>query len=762
MIKNKRLEGIREHFLIFIIIIMAMFFINFSSAELITFTTDSGWTSGTTATSCEGQNATAFKNFYLMNLTKSTSVNATTAYILFDNGTKITESNFSGNIASFNNLIISNQSLFVFCTGVNIGRAYNDSYKLINNPVSPNSFFNTTGRVDYTIATGNNWGAKTLFQGNIFINFLNIGVEENIININFPTNLSNNVVNSSTILNWTTISLNNNLTNTTLYINGVLNETISISGNSNTTTTNKIFTNLGEYNWSIKSCTATTCFNSSTYSFNISKVAINSVSYSSPIGEGLSNSYNANISSRPNISSAYINYSGTLYSASISGSNGEYILTANLIPALVSGSSNNSFNWIVILSDSYQFNSSYYYQTISDITLDNCSINSNNLYNFTIFDETLQNVINPTTSNTYVETTFSLYLNDGVTLLQNFSQAFNKTNPFRICINSNLSSIESYLLDGQVQYRATGYAVEFYNIQKENITSSDIGTNISLYDLNSSVAQEFLITYTDTNFQPVSNALILIKKKYINEGVFKTVEVPITDINGQTIANLVLSEVVYTFDVVKNGELLGTFENVVAFCDNIATGDCKINLNSYSSTSAPDSYANVDDYIFTIDYNRSTRTASTSFSVASGSVSLNTLNVTSFSGVGTTQLCYSSITTASGSLSCIIPSSYENETITISLYKDYVLMGKAIISQNTQPSNIYGSNRVFIAIISFLTLVAIGLSEGPIITGILMVIGLILLISLNMIYNSGILGGSFTIIWVIIAIILIIARSNKK
>ena len=581
---------------------------------------------------------------------------------------------------------------------------------------------------------------------------------------NTPTNNTLILSGSNITFNWTSSSLDT-LTNTTLYINGVVNESVNLTGTTNTTVLYKVLSTVGLYNWTVVTCT-NLCTTSSNSFFNISLALANSVSYLNPIGEQLSNNFLANFTLPSNleISSAYINYAGTNTSTNIiSLGNNYYQLNVTLTSPLVSGTVNNTLYFFLLLNDSSTFRSNNYYQNVSDLTLGNCTAGgyTNVLYNFTIVDEGNQTILPPINQSTLAQVTFNLTSTNGLVQISSYSGNFTNTNPFAVCLSSNLSGT-SYLLDGQVQYSANSYVKEFYNIQDEIINASDLNTNITLYNLASLNAQEFLITYTDQDFQPVDNALIFVQRKYINEGVFKTVEIPITDTNGQAIANLVLSDVIYSFIVIKQGVILGIFENKVAFCENVATGDCKINLNSYATTMAPDTFVDTDNYIFNINYNQTTREVTTTFIVSSGASATNLLNVTLYSLTGTTQLCYDTLITSSGTLSCTIPIAYQNNTLIISLYKDGVLKGKAIISQPGSPTDIYGSSRVVIALISFLLLIFLGISESPQYMTIWIGLGVIILALFNMFGNTSLTGKTSSVIWAIAVIIIILIKGAKR
>ena len=79
----------------------------------------------------------------------------------------------------------------------------------------------------------------------------------------------------------------------------------------------------------------------------------------------------------------------------------------------------------------------------------------------------------------------------------------------------------------------------------DRILSTTAAQNITLFDLNLSDSTEFQLTFTGDDYLPLEDALIFIDRQYIAENTFKTVELPLTDSNGQTILHLVRNEVIY-------------------------------------------------------------------------------------------------------------------------------------------------------------------------------------------------------------------------
>lgn len=581
------------------------------------------------------------------------------------------------------------------------------------------------------------------------------------ISINAPTNNSNFAVSQAVVFNWTSTS-SNNFTNTTLFINNGFNETINITGISNITTTTKYFSTPGQYTFITQSCISSSCTNSTTYFFNISSIVLNSQSYTTPISEGVNNLFTANISSNSTaLDTVYLNYSGTTYLASVTSSAGYFIATRNITSPLVSGSTVYPFNFIITNNEGKTLNTTLTNQTVTDILIGNCTAYNITLFNFTMYDERTQALINATALNSYAQATFSLYLNDYSSLLQTYSTSFNRTNPFTVCL-SNTIGTDRYYIDGEVQYTADTYVKEFYNLLKSEINSTTLNTNISLYLLNSSYSQLFKVYYKDSSFLPVANALVQVQRKFLLNGSFITVEQPQTDDDGQTLVHLELNDVVYNFVIVKDGEVISTFENRLAYCPNPTFTDCEIFLNEYSSNSEVTDFTTISGLSFDLDFNRTTRDITLLFSVLSGSPATVLLNVTLNDNFGNTTICTDSVTSSSGTITCNIPAGFGNTSVVADIYYNGRSIGQTVININVDPSLIYVGSRVLIGLIMVLSVVGISLVGIPIITGFFLIISLILLVTLNIVASTGIIGASATILWFIIAVILVIFKGGNR
>lgn len=431
-------------------------------------------------------------------------------------------------------------------------------------------------------------------------------------------------------------------------------------------------------------------------------------------------------------SSAIFNYNGTNYTATKVGSGNTILFTKNLtIPSISGTNQTNQFYWDIILinsSGSNYYQSTYNNQSVQSVSVDDCSVNTVKIYNFTMYDEDSLIQLNAIASNTTIEVSLLLYSMDN-TLVTNYSQNFTKINPALICIKSGVLNTSTYKTDLIVRYDADPYVSEFYNEQKTTISNTTIPRIIPLYDLLTSRSQEFKITFKDSSLMPLSDYLVQINRKYISDGTFKTVEIGRTSGEGITLAHLVLAEAIYKLTLTKDGTIIYTYPEFQASCDNIITGDCQVTKYIYESAPSATDFYTIEGVQYTpIKFNSTTRVLSTSFTVVDGTSQILTLNATDLSGISLGSI---SLTSSSGDLSLTIPSmtignGMRNLTWEYYLTKNYGRISPIIrVTENENPIDLYGSGRIIMILGILITLVMMAVSSGAVMI-IMFILGLFL------------------------------------
>ncbi len=459
------------------------------------------------------------------------------------------------------------------------------------------------------------------------------------------------------------------------------------------------------------------------------------------------------------ITEVNFNYNNTDQSASYTDlGGGEYNLSSTFVIPSVTAISNISFHWKIDLA-SEQINTSSKNQTVNDIDIDNCSSYSTVIFNYTLIDEETQNKITNTTINaTVIELGIEIFDEAKTISLLNFSEEYKDLNPVQVCLNVDLTNDTVYAVDSTVRYEAVNYSIEYYNIQNFLMRNSTIPQQINLFDLKLADATEFQITFKDSNFVVVEDALIQINRQYIPEGLFKTVEIPKTDSNGQTVAHLVEKDIVYNMIVLKEGVILGTFNNVIAFCEDVVIGSCFISLNALTAGEPSFEYNEDIGLFYDFDYNETTRNLQFDFSTADGSSRNITLSGVKIDQLGNTSVCNSFLVSSSGTITCAVPISVGNETIAVSIFVDgdlqiqnYIRSGRAFDIGDS------GYFLMFFLVLSLALMMT--QSKTAVIIGV--IIGFITSSLLSFI-QGGILAIGSSAIWLIIMGIILIYKLNSQ
>ncbi|KKL19286.1 hypothetical protein LCGC14_2466960, partial [marine sediment metagenome] len=236
------------------------------------------------------------------------------------------------------------------------------------------------------------------------------------------------------------------------------------------------------------------------------------------------------------------------------------------------------------------------------------------------------------------------------------------------------------------------------------------------------------------------------------------VELPKTDSNGQTVAHLVEKDVVYNMIVLKEGSILGTFNNVIAFCEDVVIGSCFISLNALTAGEAPFDYDEDLELFHSFNYNETTRNLNFDFSTTDGSSKNVTLIGVKIDQLGNTTVCNSFLISSSGSITCAIPISVGNETIIVSIFVDgdlritnYIEAGRAFNIEDA------GYFLMFFLVLSLALMMT--QSKTAVIIGVM--VGFIAS-SLFSFIGGGILGIGSSVIWLIIMGIILIYKLNKQ
>jgi len=494
---------------------------------------------------------------------------------------------------------------------------------------------------------------------------------------------------------------------------------------------------------------------------NLKQILVLDETYVTPTTSGTINNFLLELETDgTQVTVGYLNYNNTNILGSISSSGNYFNITRNQTAVGVSASTNISFFWNITLEDGSTLVIDSKNQTVNPVVINETCTGMYTIFNFTLVDEITQTKLNGDTYVTSIKVDLDLYTSDRGNLVGEFYNEYNLTNPAAICIDNNLSQGEQYSIDIQVQYGAENHSSEFYNLERYVLNSGTLYNNITLYDLDTTNTQNFRLITRDTSYLPIDGALIKIERKYIENGSFYTTEIPKTDVKGITSASLQLNDVIYNFYIYQAGVLISSFTNQLAICQTPLVSSCEIDFNAFNTGISGD-FEEGEDFDFTLDYNSTSKVITSQFVIPSGEPSIVSLEVIREDTLGTA-VCDDTITSASGTLSCIVPTAFGNSTVMAKIYKDGVEQGKGGIKTDQNPSDIFGVVLIMMSVLVMMTLIGIGVSDSPVITGVFIFIGLILMVSMNLVKSTGFIGATATILFFLIAMILVIIKAARR
>lgn len=205
------------------------------------------------------------------------------------------------------------------------------------------------------------------------------------------------------------------------------------------------------------------------------------------------------------------------------------------------------FNYNHSYLDRVEDRTSYTYnQTVWNLVIDNCTINTMKMLNVTLYNQDDQQVIGN------ISYAFN-YWNNNSDYNLNYSNIRMNSN-LSLCIFPNWSSaISDVLFD--YNYGGDYYAYSIYQNSYSNASKK-----INLY-VDSGTTQ-VLFTVLDTNSDPIENAYIHVLKYDTSENSYKVTEILKTDSQGQSLGNIVLGTAYYNFLIYLNGNLVYTEQGV--------------------------------------------------------------------------------------------------------------------------------------------------------------------------------------------------------
>jgi len=428
------------------------------------------------------------------------------------------------------------------------------------------------------------------------------------------------VINSTVFFNASIAPTGATLKNATLFLfnstGDLINETTNTLSGTTTVITN--FTidalALGTYTWNVQGCTTGDICDLGGSNFSFTKGG-NFLSFEDvdPALETLDSRFAVNVSvgSGVSVQTAILSYNGTNYTSTSKTevSDGEFTIVRSItIPSGIQGfnSEVRNYEWILTLvdevtGDTFVQTSASQTQTVNELTFALCDASIlHSVLNFTMFDELTGELLNATNNATTFQATFNVGASPD-SLIKNYSisNISVNTNEFDFCTNQTTNNI---YVDMVAFFTAVDYTDKNYNLNGANL--SVVENEVSLFLIPDSEAIQFFITVIE-NLNGVADVTVQVAKFFVGEGLYKTVEIDVTDTNGEFTSYLELDKD-YRFTIIQNGEVLGIIDRT-SFCQ---AAPCTMTLNLDSAADNPLSgfqTAFAADVVYNLSFNPVTK-----------------------------------------------------------------------------------------------------------------------------------------------------------
>jgi len=489
--------------------------------------------------------------------------------------------------------------------------------------------------------------------------------------------------------------------------------------------------------------------NTTTWSYIFESI---NITYDSEIYEGSLDEFTLTTTVDPAyaITESIFEYNNTNYTTSVIFSGGTYSISSSISAPGVEADTNFSLRFYIKVGEVY-FSPVEYTQLVLNADFGACGVGDDLLLNISLVDEeTRADLLGN------IELTAELLGKLDNQTVSSTNITFTNVTYGEVCLTPTLAW-DNYYLDVIIRYEADNYSAEFYNIQSVDL--STYPKDLTLFDLASTDTTEFLIKYQDDSLIPVSDAVVQLLRFYVGSGISEVVEAPTTSDIGTAIVHIDLNTYGYSAIIVKNGEVLDVFDNLVFNCENELAGQCTENLLGNINPQNIISSETLNDFTYTIIEVNETITVT--YIIPSGSPDTINIFMKQTDTFGEEYLCNQTIVSSAGSIDC----SY-NATIGDSVVELFVKRGDVLEASKSyivpEANGVdWLDNNFFIVFILALSVIAMAFSSPEFIV-INAVIVLLLAGSLWLLNGLNFVMGLGSLIWLVIAAGILIDKLAKQ
>jgi len=396
-----------------------------------------------------------------------------------------------------------------------------------------------------------------------------------------------------------------------------------------------------------------------------------------------------------------------------------YIYKALTIPDGTGGAIVEDVNWHWVYEMSVihtEFSTENVTQRVHALNIDDCSVYSDVILHWDLNDEETDIAMSVDNS-TDVEAEVRITSLGDPEVYWEFSKQWIEEQSGSICIPDGMLGYSSYLFEGVVGYEQDNWVQEFWHLDNGDLTlnlfpyDSWTNRNITLMDLKLDDSSTFLLKYYDDHYLIHPEAIVILERKYIGEGVFKEVERCKLDNNGECHLHLVEEDVIYRFKVIEDGLLEYGSGEYNAKC---VETPCRITLTKGTEAQEWETeFDNLPEGTYTLQINESSRTVLLTFNLdETGDMQLDIFVYSNVINSPDTLVVSDNAIAKTGQVEVSIPLSYGNVSYYAVVRHNDGFVASTWVDLNESGYNYFGNLGLFLGALLVLTLGLIAVSSG--------------------------------------------------
>tara|TARA_R100001530_G_scaffold116916_1_gene84053 strand:+ start:9260 stop:15376 length:6117 start_codon:yes stop_codon:yes gene_type:complete len=355
-------------------------------------------------------------------------------------------------------------------------------------------------------------------------------------------------------------------------------------------------------------------------------------------------------------------------------------------------------------------------QIVYSVEIDDCSAYPNIIFHYDLNDEGTDTTMNLTNRTTNIEAEVQIISLGDPELYWEYNKTFTTVSG-SICIPDGILNYSDYRMDTVLGYETDDYVQEFWYLDNGNLSLDTYALdnwtdrNITIRELLLDDSSTFLFKYYDENYLIHREAVVILYRKFIGEGIFKEAERCQLDNNGECHFHLVEEDVIYKFLVTDAGAF--EFESGEYNAKCIET-PCRITLQKGAEGGQWDTeFDALPEGTYDLNSDSGNRTVTLTFNLEdTGTMELDVYTYSNVINSPDTLVASDSVVAKTGEIEVIIPLSYGNQTYYAVARHNDGFVTSVWVDMNESGFQYFGTLGLFLGALLVLTLGLIAISSG--------------------------------------------------